>query len=76
MKLACELRPAGADVDKPTGFIKRKLRRWWRCEVTRWTRKDIMLEAVYCVRVSGHISPCNGFPRDDCFNQDYKDNKS
>lgn len=39
--LARGLRPHGADVDKPTGFIKLNLRRWWRRELVRWTRREL-----------------------------------
>lgn len=40
MKLARGLRPKGVDTDKPEGYIKLKLRRWWRREIARWTKRE------------------------------------
>lgn len=41
MKLRRTLRPKGVDVDRPEGYIKLKLRRWWRREIGRWTAKEV-----------------------------------
>jgi len=38
------LRKKGVDIDKPTGYIKLKLRRWWRREIERWTRAEIRID--------------------------------
>jgi hypothetical protein len=29
--------------------------------------EDVALAAGYCIRKSGHEGPCNGLPRNDCF---------
>lgn len=29
--------------------------------------EDVALAAGYCIRKSGHTGPCNGLPRNDCF---------
>lgn len=34
------LRPKGVDVDKPTGTIKRGLRRWWRAFLKRCAQAE------------------------------------
>ncbi len=31
--------------------------------------EDVALAAGYCIRKSGHEGPCNGLPRNDCFQQ-------
>ena len=41
MKLARGLRKKGVDVDRPEGYIKLHLRRWWRREIARWTILEI-----------------------------------
>jgi len=38
--LARGLRPKRVDVDKPIGFVKRHLRRWWRTQIKRWTVEE------------------------------------
>lgn len=40
-RIARGLRPKGADIDKPEGFIKRNLRRWWRREIARRTHSEV-----------------------------------
>ena len=42
MLLAGGLRKKGVDIDKPEGYIKLKLRRWWRREISRWTRREVI----------------------------------
>ena len=41
MKLAFHRRPKKVDIDRSEGAIKRLLRRWWRVEIKRWTRREI-----------------------------------
>lgn len=41
MLLSRHLRKKGIDVDKPEGYIKYKLKRWWRVKIKRMTKKEI-----------------------------------
>lgn len=40
-----KMRPKHVDIDKPVGYTKRKLRRWYRHFIQRMTRAEV-LEAL------------------------------